>query len=422
MRAGRRVTLFEARGGLGGRMRSDELDGTIVDVAVQLLSSTYHRLRRLAQETGTAHRIVRSPGRDALWRGGRSHIIAYGSVPSMITSSALPASLKFRLATRYLPFLKREAAGLDANDPAKTGGVSLDGSSVASWGRELLGDDFVELLAYPLLATYCGGGPEQMSAAMYHALARVGMDVRVLAVRGGMSALSEGIGTSLAAHGAEIRTGTKVDAVRVQEDSIEVLAPHNTSFDAVVLAMPPRAVRDVLNPEGPLASWLSQVRSQPTATVALFLAAPVKSDWFVLSIPRSEEAGQRLVALCAEESKGARLVRAGRGLLVAYPSPMFAAQAAQLEPAEVVDMLLPAIEAVLPGTSKRVTRARVYRFEEGYSLFYPGYLRHLAAYEADWLPRSIALAGDYLVAPTVEGALISGERAAARLLRLGVRE
>jgi predicted NAD/FAD-dependent oxidoreductase len=35
----------------------------------------------------------------------------------------------------------------------------------------------------------------------------------------------------------------------------------------------------------------------------------------------------------------------------------------------------------------------------------------------DSLPRGIALAGDYLVGPTVEGALRSGERAAEGVLR-----
>mgnify|MGYP006209594707 CR=1 FL=1 len=54
---------------------------------------------------------------------------------------------------------------------------------------------------------------------------------------------------------------------------------------------------------------------------------------------------------------------------------------------------------------------------EGYTLFRPGYLRHLLEYDANWLGANVALAGDYLVAPTVEGAVISGRRAANHLLR-----
>jgi predicted NAD/FAD-dependent oxidoreductase len=38
-------------------------------------------------------------------------------------------------------------------------------------------------------------------------------------------------------------------------------------------------------------------------------------------------------------------------------------------------------------------------------------------FDEAWLPPGLALAGDYLVAPTAEGAVISGQRAATRLLK-----
>jgi oxygen-dependent protoporphyrinogen oxidase len=415
--AGRQVTLFEERASVGGRMRSDLLDGAIVDVAVQLLSSTYRRFLQLAQAAGMSDRLVATAGRDALWRGGRPHVIAYGSVSSMITSSALPAGLKFRLGTRYLPFLRREAHGLDANDPAHTGGTRLDDASVAEWGHEALGEDFVELMAYPLLATYCGGTPEQTSAAMYHALARVGLDVRVLAVRGGMGTATAAIAAAMQRRGAEIRTDARVLSVSKTGERIEVHAPEALPFDAVVLAVPARVARELLKPNAAADDWLAQVRTHPAATAAFLVSSPRKQDWFALSVPRRTEPGKRIVALCAAEAKHAQLVPESRGLLVVYPAPEYAARVSNLEPEQAVTELLPAMDAVMPGLSGSVLRARVYRFADGYTVFYPGYLRHLAAYRPDWLPRGIALAGDYLAAPTVEGAVLSGERAVAHLLR-----
>ncbi len=84
-------------------------------------------------------------------------------------------------------------------------------------------------------------------------------------------------------------------------------------------------------------------------------------------------------------------------------------------PEEALEVLLPAVERALPWIRGRVVRARRYRFPEGGALFYPGYLRHLARFEPGWLPARLALAGDYLVAPTVEGAVRSGLLAARRL-------
>src|SRR6185436_5219286 len=97
---------------------------------------------------------------DAVWRRGKPHPLTYGSVASMITSTALPTGLKLRLGARYLRFLARHSK-LDLNDMVRTGGLALDGESLAQWGGRELGPDFVDLLAYPLLGAYYGSAPEQ---------------------------------------------------------------------------------------------------------------------------------------------------------------------------------------------------------------------------------------------------------------------
>lgn len=418
VRAGRRVTMWEERGGAGGRMRSDTVDGASADVAVQLLSSTYRTLREMARDLGVGDRIVRAPGHDALWRGGRAHGITYGSVTSMITSSALPAGLKLRLGARYLPFLGREARSLDANDPAGTGGAALDVASIAAWGREHLGQDFVELLAYPLLAAYYGGSPEATSAAMYHALARVGLDVQVMAARGGMGPLAAAMLDELRARGVDFHSATTATSVRQEGDGV-VLETEDRSarFDAAVLAIPAPRARRLLAPEGALDEWLDGVHVAPTTTLALLLSRPLGVKWFGLSFPRTEPPGDMLVALCVESNKVRDLAPADGEVLVAFPAPAIAPELMDLETGAVVDRMMPSVARVFPRIGDIVERARVHRFHEGYTLFRPGYLRHLRLFEPGWLPDRIALAGDYLVAPTVEGALISGRRAATSLLR-----
>jgi oxygen-dependent protoporphyrinogen oxidase len=416
-KSGAAVTLYEARGAAGGRMRSDEMDGWVIDPAVQLFGSTYGRLFRLAREVGGGGLLERSPGRDALWRSGRPHAITYGSVASLVASTALPAGLKLRLATRYLPFLARHARRLDANDPAATGGAELDDSSVTEWGRAALGEDFVELLAYPLLGAYYGGTPERISVALYHALAKVGTDVHVYAVAGGVMALVRAIVGALQARGVAWRPGDAVSAVRPVGSGVGVAADSGTAeYEAVVIATPAAAARGMLAVDGPLDAWLARVESAPTATVALLLGAPPPGDFFGLSFPRRERAGDTVVAACAEHRKARALVPSGRGLLVAYAAPMIAAEAAVQEAVPLVGRVLSALEDAFPRLERDVVRARVYRLPEGYTLFYPGYVRHIRSYDESWAPARIALAGDYRVAPTVEGAVISGARAALRLL------
>jgi hypothetical protein len=61
----------------------------------------------------------------------------------------------------------------------------------------------------------------------------------------------------------------------------------------------------------------------------------------------------------------------------------------------------------------------VYRFDEGTPLPFPGFVGDRARGRAlaESLPARIALAGDYLTMPLIEGAVASGEAAAARILR-----
>lgn len=417
VKAGAEVTLYEAREAAGGRMRSDELDGWVIDPAVQLFGSTYGRLLRLAREVGAGALLERSPGRDALWRSGRPHMITYGSVASLVASTALPAGLKLRLATRYLPFLARHARMLDANDPAGTGGAELDDASVTEWGMRALGEDFVELLAYPLLGAYYGGAPERISVALYHALAKVGTDVHVYAVAGGVGALARAIVAALLERGVAWRPGDPVCGVRSVETGVGVEADSGAAeYDAVVLATPAAAARAMLGGDGPLDAWLGRVESAATATVALLLGEAPPGEFFGLSFPRRERAGDTVVAACAEHRKASALVPPGRGLLVAYAAPMIAAEAAVQAAQPLVDRVLSALEEAFPRLEQNVVRARVYRLPEGYTLFYPGYLRHIRSFDEGWAPARVALAGDYRVAPTVEGAVISGVRAAWRLL------
>jgi protoporphyrinogen oxidase len=78
--------------------------------------------------------------------------------------------------------------------------------------------------------------------------------------------------------------------------------------------------------------------------------------------------------------------------------------------------MIDAVEQIMPGTRSLISRAKLYRHEEGYPVFYPGYLTHLRTFPLTAQTHRVMLAGDYLVSPTVEGAIRSGGRAAVQLM------
>jgi oxygen-dependent protoporphyrinogen oxidase len=189
-------------------------------------------------------------------------------------------------------------------------------------------------------------------------------------------------------------------------------------FHGVVVAVPAPAARVLLrNPPAALAEWLAGVKFQPALTLGLLLDRPVGVRYFGLSLPR--DGARSVVAACVEENKGAELVPEGRGLVVAFARPEVAASLVEAEGRQVLDAMLPDLLRALPRLDERVVRARVYRWPTGNPVLYPGYLAHLGAYRRS-MPEGegpVALAGDYLYQASVEGAVTSGEAAAARLLR-----
>lgn len=418
-RAGARVLVLEAAERVGGRTRSDSLDGCRVDTGAQLLGSMYTRTFQIARDVGLRDALVRSPGRDALLREGRVHEVVYGSVTSMLASGGLALRTKLRLGTTYVPFLTRHAGVLDLRAPERASFAGLDSESIAEWGEREMGREFVDHLVYPQLAAYYGALPEETSAGFYHALARHGMDVAVYALRGGMGTLAERLAAHVREGGGEVRTGSPVARVETAGSGATVAGEGwEEAVDGVVMAAPaPVTARLLADPFPPLAGWLAEVRFRPALTLALRLDRPTGVGFFGLSFP--EEESTVVSAVCVQENKGAGLVPPGEGLLLAFAAPAAAGELMHDEARAVLDRMLPAVEGALPGVAARVRRARVYRWPDGNPVFYPGYPGRLAAFRGGGIEGGapLVLAGDYLYSPSVEGAVTSGITAAERLLR-----
>lgn len=416
---GLRVVVFEAEPRVGGRAFTDDLDGFRIDAGAQLAGSMYQRFLSLVEELGLGERLTRVPGRDALWRHGKVHEVVLGSVTSMIASGGLPLSTKMRLGASYAPFLTRNLQALDQHFPERAAAAGFDSETIEAWGEREIDRTFVRSLVYPQLAAYYGALPSETSAGFYHILARYGMDVKLYALSNGIGEVAEQLARVIAEGGGTIRTDTPVERIELLPDGAGVLVSakgESERFSGAIAALPAPVLARLLNgAPRPLAEWLEPVRYRPALSAALLLDRPTPARYFGLSFPQGEN--QHLATLCIQENKHPGLVPEGKGLMLLLPLAEAAEALIDLDSREVVDRLLSEAVKAFPDLPKRITRARVYRWRAGAPIFHPGYLTHLADFRDRDLEQGapLAVAGDYLHTPSVEGSTFSGERAAERL-------
>jgi protoporphyrinogen oxidase len=180
---------------------------------------------------------------------------------------------------------------------------------------------------------------------------------------------------------------------------------------SVVVATPPASAAELVA-DPAVRAWLAAVRTRPAVSVVLWLRQRLRSPSFGYSFPRLEPPGDVIAAACVQSRKLDFGTVPGDAVVV-FPAPAFLDRAPT--DAELAAAVPRALERALPGLGKATAAVEVHRLAGGYRQFPPGYIRRLAASPPP-SPGAIVLAGDYLVAPTVEGAVRSGLAAADRLL------
>lgn len=274
--AGVRVTLLESSGRLGGKLHADEIAGVPVDIGAESMLARRPEGVALAREVGLGDDLlVPSTARAALWTRGRlrplprGHLMGVpGDLGPLSASGVLSPAGLARLPLDHV--LPRTKVGDD---------VAIGEYVAARLGREV-----VDRLVEPLLGGVYAGNAYRIS--MRAAVPQLFRAVRgrrsliegvrgalrgsavaspapaapvFMGVRGGVGRLPLAVARACRAAGADIRTGTRVSALRRAADgwSLVVHGPDGETrmaADAVVLAVPAPAAARLLDAESPAAA------------------------------------------------------------------------------------------------------------------------------------------------------------------------
>ncbi|WP_435073111.1 NAD(P)/FAD-dependent oxidoreductase [Halorubrum sp. HHNYT27] len=407
--AGADVTLYERRPGVGGRVRTETVDGFTLDRGFQVLFTSYPAV---ASELDADALDVRrfAPGATICRPGSRSVLSdpfrdPRGALPSLRNDEVIFSDKLRTLALRY------DLAKRDESDFFAGQDVSIR-EYLRDWG---FADDYVEHFVEPFyggitldrsLAT-----SKQVFEYTFRAMGRGAIGVPAE----GMRAIPDALAARAREAGVAIETGADVESVRiagqgripfrtgrgdVEGATVELADGSTHETDAVVVAATP-----------PEARRLTGVESIPTEGV------PNVTGWYALPAGESFETGKRILLNAAEESPNAVVPMSevapeyapdDRALLAAT----FLGEVPLDRPADSLrDDVRDALEAWYPDRdfggleTVDVHRIRFAQFAQP-----PGV--HADLPDPDDPEGPVVLAGDYTEWSSIQGALESGRTAA----------
>ncbi len=320
-KAGHDCTLLESCSRLGGVIRSERLEGCVVEAGPDSFIAQKPWAMELIRELGLEDQVIAS--QDHL---RRTYVLRKGRLV------AVPDGLQFLIPTRVAPILSTPLLGLQAKARM---GLELfrrpregPDRSVAEFVIDHYGREVNEYLAQPMLAGIYGGAPESLSVnavlpRLVELERRFGSVTR--GVLDGMRRSAEGGGS--ANHGGGANGGGKprglflslrggmqqlIDTlasriegkVRRVTATVEQVAGARGAFrlaaggdaitaEEVVLATPAYHAGELLRETAPeLADLLESIRYNSSVTIALLYARPEFEhalDGFGFLVPRAEK-------------------------------------------------------------------------------------------------------------------------------------
>jgi len=407
--AGADVTLYERRPEVGGRVRTETVDGFTLDRGFQVLFTSYPAV--VAELDIDALDIRQfAPGATICRPGSRSVLSDPLRDPRAAISSLLNDEISFSdklrtLAIRYDLLNRDEGAFFAGRD------VSIR-EYLRDWG---FADDYVTNFVEPFYGGITLDRTLSTSKHVFEYTFRAMSRGAIGVPAEGMKVIPEALAARARDAGVTIETGEDVESVRTagqgripfrtgaadaEGATVELADGSTRETDAVVVAATP-----------PEARRLTGVESIPTEGV------PNVTGWYTLPAGESFETGKRILLNAADESPNAVVPMSevapeyapdGRALLAAT----FLGEASLNRPAAGLrEDVRDALESWYPDRdvggleTVDVSRVRFAQFAQP-----PGV--HAALPDPDDPEGPVVLAGDYTEWSSIQGALASGRTAA----------
>lgn len=155
-RAGARVVLVEAADRLGGKIRTEHVDGFVVEAGPDSFISYRPAATELARELGLGDAIIRTNEPRAVFIRAGGRLVRMPEGMGLV----LPTRMAPFVTTRLFSWPQKLRAGVDVVLPRRLNGADV---SIGAFLRARLGPAMVERLADPLLGGIYGAPVDELS-------------------------------------------------------------------------------------------------------------------------------------------------------------------------------------------------------------------------------------------------------------------
>jgi protoporphyrinogen/coproporphyrinogen III oxidase len=413
---GHDVTVLEASERLGGKIKTTEFAGRLVDEGPDAFLARVPHAVDLARRLGLGDELV-SPatGSASLWLDG--------------TLKAIPAGLVLGVPVDFEPLAESGVLSPDGlararQEPDLPGNAVTDDVTIGDLIRARYGPEVHERLVDPLLGGINAGRTEELSldvgAAQLAVVARRGASLTeglraqraanppdpsapvFYAPRHGMGSLVGALTRALGELGAEVRAGAPVAGIERRADRwlVEVDGGDVHDADAVVVAAPAFAAAPLVEPLSPeAAGQLAAIRYASVTLVSLAYdestlgTGPLPGSGFL--VPRTE--GRLLTACSVFSNKWPHLAAPGSVILRASVGRHGDERWRDYDDDSLVEAVHDELTAAY-GLTAGPTAVRLSRWDRSFPQFPAGHLPRMAGVEAA-LHRDapgIAVTGAYL--------------------------
>lgn len=412
--AGFETTLFESRDRVGGRIWTVRKGEFLMDLGTAVYLGTYRDAIALIKEVGLEPEFVVRSAMGAIPRDGVNHYLDYTTpIRTALRTRLLSPGAKLRgLRLAADVFARRKSLGYDSYDRL----AEIDTETVREYCRRRLDEELLQWCGRPLVSGTWVADDADTSVALMHWTVRNMLVPNVYNLTSGVV----GLPVKLAGY-VDLRLGHAVRNVTDNGSSVEVTydagGERTEQFDTCVIATTARPALEIYPQMDEVTRGLyASTRYRRLGSICLGLSRrpPDPATYFL--VPPAEDPDT--IAVIADHNKAPGRAPEDKGLLTVLLSHEYLERTEHLTDEQVLDYALDrAARYHGYDVAADLEEHAVVRWPESVPTLDRGRFARIADYRRR-IDRSarVQFASDLDRIPGLNGGLVSGQEAAARVL------